>query len=123
MAKKNKSPQPRVDIIPPVSAPPWDGQRETLDDLASAVNYNRWIYQILRPYIGQRILEIGCGTGNITGFLAQHGRVLATDVNHRYLESARNRLGQTKGVAFQKIDLDQPTGQHHLRQRFGTHRR
>jgi len=89
-------------------APPsaWDGQRETLDDLSAAENYNHWIYKILQPYIGKRILEIGCGTGNITGFLTRHGRVLATDIHSGYLETAREKLAGTKGITFQKINLD-----------------
>ena len=92
---------------PPLT-PPWDGQRETLDDLSYAVNYNQWIYGILRPYIGKRILEIGCGTGNITKFLATHGQVLATDVHSGYLDVAKKKLRGVAGVSYQKIDLDHP---------------
>jgi SAM-dependent methyltransferase len=84
----------------------WDGQRETLDDLSEAVHYNEWIYQMLRPYVGQRILEIGCGTGNLTGYLRRHGPVLATDVHAGYLKAAQARLGKTQGVRFQKVDLE-----------------
>jgi SAM-dependent methyltransferase len=84
----------------------WDDQRETLDDLSEAVNYNRWIYHILRPYLGTRILEIGCGTGNITGFLTLHGQVLAVDVHAGYLRAARKRMIGNPRVTFQKINLE-----------------
>lgn len=83
----------------------WDGQRETLDDLAEAVHYNRWIFQMLRPFLGSRILEIGCGTGNLTGDLSQHGRVLAVDLHPGYLLAAKARLKGTSGVSFKKVDL------------------
>jgi len=83
----------------------WDGQRETLDDLSEAVHYNQWIYQMLRPYVGRRILEIGCGTGNLTGFLHRHGPVLAVDVHPGYLRSAQKKLQGQKGITFRKVNL------------------
>jgi SAM-dependent methyltransferase len=88
------------------SSKEWDGQRETLDDLSAAVHYNQWIYEMLRPHLGNRILEIGCGTGNLTGFFARHGQVLASDVHLGYLKEARQRLKGIKHVSFQKINLD-----------------
>jgi SAM-dependent methyltransferase len=84
----------------------WDGQRETLDDLSQAVHYNQWIYRILRPYLGKRILEIGCGTGNLTGYFSSHGPVLAVDMHSGYLDEARKRLRKAPVVSFQKVDLE-----------------
>jgi SAM-dependent methyltransferase len=83
----------------------WDGQRESLDDLSGAVHYNEWIYRMLKPYLGKRILEIGCGTGNLTGYLGRHGRVLSVDLHEGYLRSARARWGSHKNIRFQKVDL------------------
>lgn len=83
-----------------------DAQLETLEDLSAAVNYNRWIYGMLRPHLGKRILEIGCGTGNITGHLSQHGKVLAVDTHEGYLAEARKRLKGRPKVSFRKVDLE-----------------
>src|SRR5258708_1911803 len=88
------------------AAKTWDGQRETLDDLSAAIHYNEWIYQMLKPHLGKRILEIGCGTGNLTGYFAKHGQVLATDVHAGYLKKARQKLKGMRGVSFGKINLD-----------------
>ena len=85
--------------------PKWDGQRESLDDLSEAVHYNEWIYKMVRSYLGQRILEIGCGTGNLTGYLSRHGQVLSVDVHEGYLQAARKRWGDQKNVRFQRVDL------------------
>lgn len=90
------------------SSKAWDGQRETLDDLSSAVHYNQWIYDMLRPHLGSHILEIGCGTGNLTGFFARHGKVLATDVNDGYIKEARRKLNRTKNVSILKVNLERP---------------
>jgi SAM-dependent methyltransferase len=84
----------------------WDGQRETLDDLSEATHYNEWIYQILRPYVGTRILEIGCGTGNLTGYLQKHGRVLAVDFHSGYLEAAKKNLKGLTGITYKKVNLE-----------------
>jgi SAM-dependent methyltransferase len=87
----------------------WDGQRETLDDLSEAVNYNRSIYGMLLPYLESPILEIGCGTGNLTQYLAPHGRLLAADVKKEYLDQARKRLKGvpgSEGVLFRRLNLE-----------------
>jgi len=83
-----------------------DAQFETLEDLSGAVNYNHWIYTMLRPHLGERILEIGCGTGNITDHLSRHGRVLAVDMHPGYLKEARRRFLKNKGVSFHRVDLE-----------------
>ena len=88
------------------SAKTWDGQRETLDDLSTAVHYNKWIFEMLRPHLGNRILEIGCGTGNLTGDFAKHGQVLAVDVHAGYLDQARERLKGIRQISFRKINLE-----------------
>ena len=83
-----------------------DAQLETLEDLSEAVNYNHWIYKMLSPYLGQRILEIGCGTGNITASLASHGKVLAVDTHPGYLAEARRRFPNAKNVTFHRVNLE-----------------
>lgn len=45
-----------------------------LDDLRQmeyATRYNRWLYDLVRPYLGRRILEIGPGIGNISRLIVQ----------------------------------------------------
>lgn len=41
---------------------------EALRAFALTHNYNKWIYEIFQPYIGGRVLEVGCGTGNLTQY-------------------------------------------------------
>jgi len=42
---------------------------EALKAFALTHNYNKWIFDSFRPYIGKNVLEIGCGIGNITRYL------------------------------------------------------
>jgi SAM-dependent methyltransferase len=81
---------PRVDFFDH-HAPAWDSygppQETTLARL-----------ELLRPSLGlgpgQDVLEVGCGTGQTTGWLAHAvapGRVTAVDFSPRMLEQARTR--------------------------------
>ena len=90
------------------SVPGWDGQRETLEDLSQAVHYNRWIHGLMEPFLGRRILEIGCGTGNMTLRLAEKARVLAMDIQEDYLEAARRNLRGVRGIRI--ANLSRPGG-------------
>ncbi len=95
----------------PAKVAEWDGQRETLDDLALAVHYNQWINHLMEPYLGKRILEVGCGIGNMTSCLADRGEVLAMDFHQDYLDTARMILDKRQNVRFKKMDLSTGLGQ------------
>ena len=84
----------------------WDAQLETLDDLSEAVHYNRWIYQMMEPYLGSRVLEVGCGIGNMTRFLAEGREVLGSDIHRGYIALARKSLAHRKNISFKQIDLE-----------------
>lgn len=75
----------------------------TLNLLKEADAYNRWIFQKIRPWLGEKILEVGCGIGNITGLLLNHGKVFVSDVNIEYLQIVENRFKNNPN--FQKAIL------------------
>src|SRR5205809_1927275 len=47
----------------------------TLERMAAAPRYNRWMFDRLRPWVGRRVLEIGAGIGNMSAFLVDRERV------------------------------------------------
>lgn len=61
-----------------------------LNDLQSARRFNHWMADTLRPYIGDRVLEIGAGIGNLTNQFIPRELYLASDINPRYLEYLRS---------------------------------
>jgi 2-polyprenyl-3-methyl-5-hydroxy-6-metoxy-1,4-benzoquinol methylase len=63
----------------------------TLLLLEGATSYHRWIYEQMKPFLRGGILEVGCGIGNLTEWLLQRGKVLATDVNEDYLDILRKK--------------------------------
>lgn len=58
--------------------------------MASAVNYFAWQARLVKPELGQRVVEIGCGSGNFTRMLLDREAVFALDVDPECIE----RIGQ-----------------------------
>jgi SAM-dependent methyltransferase len=44
-----------------------------LEAMSFAENYHQWILDEFRPYLGERVAEVGAGTGNFSAFLLQAG--------------------------------------------------
>ena len=82
-------------------APTWD---QTGPDPAATLRRLRELEGRLGLRPGQRVLEVGCGTGQITGWLVETvrpGRVVAVDFSPAMLVQARAR-----GVAAEFVALD-----------------
>lgn len=64
---------------------------ETLKAFSLTGNYNKWVCGTFTPYIaGRKVLEVGCGIGNLTGHLkAACGELLGVDVSDFYLRHLR----------------------------------
>jgi glycosyltransferase involved in cell wall biosynthesis len=60
---------------------------EILLRMNRAPRYIRWMADVIRPYVGNRVLEIGAGIGNLTLHLVPRAIYCATDVNPQYLKS------------------------------------
>jgi SAM-dependent methyltransferase len=77
----------------------------TLELLEVAHNYNQWIYDRLRPGIGRRVLEIGCGMGTITQLLFDRELVIGVDVVDEFIEHLQSVHARRSNVRFLKHDL------------------
>jgi SAM-dependent methyltransferase len=58
------------------------------------LNNNKWIFEQIKPYLGNSILEIGSGIGNVSKFLAplRNDKIVLADINKTYLEYLRYRF-------------------------------
>ena len=77
----------------------------TLEVMEGAHRYNQWIYDRVRDGLGQRVLEIGCGTGTITSFLADRQLVVGIDVVDRYVRSTAERYRDRPNIVIRRHDL------------------
>ncbi len=78
---------------------------ETLTSLSEAPRFNRWMADTVRPHVGNAVLEIGAGIGNITFQMLPRERYLATDVNPDYLQFLRNRARGRPYLEVAGLDL------------------
>jgi glycosyltransferase involved in cell wall biosynthesis/phospholipid N-methyltransferase len=58
--------------------------------LARAPRFNAWMADTIRPYCGERVLEIGSGVGNLTRRLIPRVKYVASDINPLYLQTLAN---------------------------------
>ena len=66
---------------------------DTLDAIASADKFNRWMFETIHPYIKDKILEIGSGIGNISAFLLETKKsVTLSDYNEQYCNILRDKF-------------------------------
>ena len=63
---------------------------QILGRIARAPRFNGWMADVIRPFCGQKVLEIGSGTGNLTRRLVPRGLYVASDVNPLYLQTLRS---------------------------------
>jgi len=77
----------------------------TLERMAAAPRYNRWMYERLHPWVGRRVLEIGAGIGNMSAFLIDRDRVVLTDTEPYYLDRLRARYADQPHVTVAELRL------------------
>jgi SAM-dependent methyltransferase len=77
----------------------------TLDLLTDARNYNRWLFERVRPALGCRVLEIGSGTGTMTEYLTDRDLVVGVEVIEQYVEVLRGRFAEHRNVRIECLDI------------------
>ncbi len=83
--------------------------RAFLNNLTGTPQYLSWLTRVLRPHLGDTVLELGAGIGNIAGRLM--GRRLlyvAAEKDPLYLHALGNRFLRTPNVSVLKLDPEHP---------------
>ncbi|HEX9703920.1 MAG TPA: class I SAM-dependent methyltransferase [Gemmatimonadales bacterium] len=90
-------------MTPPVHHDPTGAA--TLEALAAAPQFNRWMFDRVRRWIGHHVLEIGSGIGNLSSFLLDRRRLVLTDTASDYLDRLRERFGTYPNVEVARLYL------------------
>lgn len=80
---------------------------DTLESMSQAQWYNQWTVNKFKQYLKGEILEVGCGIGNFTNFLAKYGDVSAIDINREYAEQTKRLVKGKAKVGFGDIEKGQ----------------
>ena len=87
-----------------------DQAQRILHVFSEAPNFNRWMADTIRPYLGSRVLEIGAGMGNLTRELSpKRQRYVATDIDEQHLSRLRRQLSHFPNVEIHVCDLESKT--------------
>ncbi len=78
----------------------------TLERMGKLSRYNKWIWDSISKYVGDRVLEVGAGIGNMTRVMYGRELIVATDVELPYLHILRNRFSRNPTIRVAKLDLN-----------------
>ncbi|MDQ2841720.1 MAG: glycosyltransferase [Acidobacteriota bacterium] len=79
---------------------------DILDTLSRAKHFNRWMADTVSPYLGNEVLELGAGIGNLTRLVAsRRRRYIATDIDTEHLSRLVARLHHRPNIETAICDL------------------
>lgn len=67
--------------------------------------YFSWQFRQFKPYIGQRVADLGCGLGNFTSHLLDRELYLGVDFDSRFVSEILNEYGAYKNVEAVEADV------------------
>ena len=78
-----------------------------LEIMSFARNYYRWMMQYFAPFIGEHVIEVGAGCGNVTDMLIHHGakRIIALEPSDNMYGLLKDRFRHTPAVTTVKANL------------------
>jgi SAM-dependent methyltransferase len=84
--------------------------KHTLEVIAKASRFNKWMYTEIKPFLKGNVLEIGSGIGNISRFIIEDGFIVSlSDYNPAYCSILTRNFSRYPNVkAIHAIDLLQP---------------
>lgn len=73
--------------------------------LNQARNYRQWLWDKVRPHVGDRVLEIGAGIGNYSEHLLDRPYLLLSDYDPKYVSRLSERWAKPGRVEVMLLDL------------------
>jgi SAM-dependent methyltransferase len=85
-----------------------DHGRATLESLGTSPHISQWMVDQFDGALGDRVLEAGSGTGNLTPLLLDRERIVALDVDPSYVRRLDHRYGHLENFTVIEADLEDP---------------
>jgi len=84
-----------------------EGDR-TLNAIQKADNFNKWMYEQIKPFLKGNIVEIGSGVGTFSKLVAKDfpdNKFVVSDLDTDYVKQLKKEFEQNKNISAYKIDL------------------
>ncbi len=95
--------------------------RGLLNNMTGTPQYLSWMARLLRPHVGDAVLEVGAGIGNITGrLMGRRLQYIAAERDPLYVHALRNRFLRTPNVIVRQLDPEAPGAFRGLEDAFDT---
>lgn len=85
-----------------------DYQGVALQAASLAPRFTKWVADVIRPFLGRKVLEIGAGIGNMTSRFLPRDEYIASEINQQYLETLWSRFGHEGRAKILHLDLSEP---------------
>lgn len=69
-------------------------EERNLAIMTKMYNYNKWLYDNFKDYVGNRVLEIGAGQGAMTEFFISKELVIGTEINPSNIKIIKKRFNK-----------------------------
>jgi glycosyltransferase involved in cell wall biosynthesis len=93
---------------------------DILHSLSKTQRINRWLADTIDPWMGENVLEIGAGMGNLSLQLLPRRAYTVSDIAPLYLDYLQQLFSHNKRVSVRKIDVEDPKDFEGLDGRFDT---
>jgi glycosyltransferase involved in cell wall biosynthesis len=93
----------RFAIVPDIGRE--DEGYHTLRRIDALRRYTAFLWELMQPYVGRRVLEVGSGTGAMTRHLATREHVTATDCDLQYVALLARTFAGHPNVTVRPLDL------------------
>lgn len=95
--------------------------RGHLHNITGTPQYVAWLTGMLRPELGDRVLEVGAGIGNLAGrMMGKRQLYMAAEKDPLYLHALRNRFLRTPNVQVRSLDPEDAAASAELPAGFNT---
>jgi len=77
-----------------------------LKSISEAHRFLSWTVEVIEPYLGRKILEVGSGIGNVSQYISKRERLILTDIDPIYLDILRSNFSNIENISITKLDLN-----------------
>lgn len=77
--------------------------------MEAAPRYFQWQYQLAEKQIGRRVLEVGCGVGNVTNLLQDRDLVVGIDVEPQCVKERTRKFSARANIISECLDVLDPS--------------